>query len=192
MTAQNFMVVLDGSGSMGTSGCSGRHSKIDAAKTALDNFAHSVPEEANLGLVVFDSQGVGLTVPLVRADKKRFSDNVAKIHPSGGTPLHSAIKLAYEKLTDQARAQLGYGEYHLVVVTDGEASGGESPKNIVRRILEDSPVTIHTIGFCIDTDHSLNQPGYVLYRTANDLASLKEGLQRVLAEAPAFTVSDFK
>ena len=94
-------------------------------------------------------------------------------------------------LIRQGRRQLGYGEYHLIVVTDGQASSGQDPTGVVDEILASSPVVIHTIGFCIGEDHSLNQKGRVLYRTAQNAAELREGLEQVLAEAPDFTVTQF-
>jgi hypothetical protein len=79
----------------------------------------------------------------------------------------------------------------MVVVTDGEATGAE-PRGIVDRLLAESPVVLHTIGFCIESDHSLNQAGRILYRSADSPKELAEGLTDVLAEAPAFDVSAFK
>jgi hypothetical protein len=35
---------------------------------------------------------------------------------------------------------------------------GQDPTGAVKAILERSPVVLHTIGFCIGTKHSLNQP----------------------------------
>lgn len=191
MIDQNFVVVFDGSGSMGSKGCSGKLTKMDAAKKALAEFALAVPDSANLGLIVFDGNGLSERVALTKGNKQRFIDNVMRVAPTGGTPLGSSIQLAYRTLTAQGRSQLGYGDYNLVVVTDGEASDGESPTGIVSKILRNSPVVIHTIGFCIDKRHSLNQPGKTVYRSANDLESLRLGLKEVLAEAPEFTASDF-
>ena len=111
--------------------------------------------------------------------------------PGGLTPLRSALTQARGKIEAQARRQLGYGEYHLVVVTDGEALPNEDPRAIVNSIIAATPIVLHTIGFCIDAKHSLNQPGRILYRQANDLDELKKGLQNVLAEAPSFTVQQF-
>lgn len=192
MLSANFYVVLDGSGSMQGRGCSGKLNKMDAAKKALLEFAGLVPAQANLGLVTFDNNGVKEQVPLAAGNRDDFVAKVQGMQAGGGTPLRSAITLAYDKLTAQGRRQLGYGEYHLVVVTDGEASPGENPEKIVNQVLGNSPLVIHTIGFCIDTAHSLNQAGRILYRTATDYDSLKQGLQGVLAEAPAFTATDFK
>jgi Ca-activated chloride channel family protein len=109
----------------------------------------------------------------------------------GGTPLSTAIEIAYKKLTAQAKKQLGYGEYHLVVVTDGEATSGYEPDKVLAKILSESPVVVHTIGFCINTQHSLNQPGRTIYNTAQDYDSLRQSLQGILAESPEFSVSEF-
>jgi hypothetical protein len=78
-----------------------------------------------------------------------------------------------------------------VIVTDGEASGGEDPTKVVNKILKRSPVIIHTIGFCIGEDHSLNQHGRILYKAANNPGDLRKGLQNVLAESPTFDIAVF-
>jgi hypothetical protein len=96
-------------------------------------------------------------------------------------------------LTDQARSQLGYGEYHLVVVTDGEPDpDSEDPTPVVEEILEQSPVVLHTVGFCIDDDHVLNQRGRTFYAAATNPRELREGLQAVLAEADTFDATQFQ
>lgn len=193
LLTKNYMVVFDGSGSMAESACkdSGK-SKVEVAKAALDEFARVVPVDANLGLVVFDNQGISVRVRLGASDENRrqFAGAVTQTVANGGTPLHSSMSLGYDELTRVAATQLGYGEYHLVVVTDGEANLGEGPGAIVETIAK-TPILIHTIGFCIGADHSLNQAGVTLYQEAGDQESLRRGLEGVLAEAPSFD-STFK
>jgi hypothetical protein len=190
LTARNYYVVLDGSGSMGERACRGAGNKIEQARSALDAFARAVPKNANLGLLVFQGR-VGERVPLDVGNRDHFVREVLATSPSGGTPLSTAIALARSKLEEQARRQLGYGEYHLVVVTDGEASPGYDPRSVVYEMLAGTPIVLHTIGFCISTRHSLNQPGRTIYRAANDVQELKRGLEEVLAEAPSFTEQRF-
>jgi Ca-activated chloride channel homolog len=190
--AANYYVVLDGSGSMNDVDCSAGKPKIDAARTALKSFAASVPASANLGLAVFERRGISELLPLGTGNRRAFGQAVAQVRAGSGTPLRSAIALAYDKLEEQGRRQLGYGEYHLVVVTDGIASQGEDPTDVVDRMLAESPVLVSTIGFCIGEDHSLNQPGRTDYRAADNPEALRKGLEAVLAEAPAFDVSKFK
>ncbi len=191
LTARNFYVVLDGSGSMSERACMGDGRKMDQAKAALDAFSKAVPRNANLGLAVFDSRGVQERVPLATDNRAAFLQQVQATTPSGGTPLRAAIALARQRMEDQARRQLGYGEYNLIVVTDGEASSGQDPRAVVNDILARSPIVVHTIGFCISSNHSLNQAGRTVYKAANDRASLERGLEAALAEAPAFTADRF-
>jgi uncharacterized protein YegL len=192
--ARNYYVVLDASGSMTERGCSGDLPKIDAARNALAAFAESLPANANLGLQVFDARGVREQIPLAtgEANRAKFKTVLSAVRAGGGTPLHTAITQAYARLEQQGSRQLGYGEYHLVVVTDGEASDGQDPTGAVRLILDRSPIVLHTIGFCIGPKHSLNQPGRIIYRAADNPQQLREHLSDVLAEAPAFSVTGFK
>lgn len=192
LMARNYYVVFDGSGSMREQACgSGQASKIDAAKRALAAFAASVPADANLGLLVFDHQGVHEVLALGPAQPGRFVELVHGVQAAGGTPLRQSIQAAYHALTQQGRRQLGYGEYHLVVITDGEANEGQDPRDAVAELLRDSPVVLHTIGFCIGDRHSLNQPGRTLYLAADNPEALSRGLGGVLAEAPAFHAAGF-
>ena len=191
LTARNFYVVLDGSGSMAERACQGSGRKMDQAKDALTVFSRSVPVNANLGLAVFDGRGLRERVPLGTDNRKEFLREVGITAPSGGTPLRDAVALARARMEDQARRQLGYGEYTLVVVTDGEASTGQDPRTVVNDLLARSPIIVHTIGFCISPQHSLNQPGRTVYKAANDRADLERGLEAALAEAPNFTADKF-
>lgn len=195
MMRGNYYVLMDGSGSMAGMDCveKGRGlRKIDVAKEALVKFAELVPADANMGLASFDISGVKERLTLAVGNRQQFYENVYQVEPGKSTPLDSAIKLSFDKLTAQAKMQLGYGEYHLVIVTDGEADRDEDPTRTVNRILQNSPVVVHTIGFCISTKHSLNQPGRTRYQSANSSDSLFRGLSDVLAESPEFSVSDFQ
>lgn len=191
LTRSNYYIVFDASGSMNESRCSGDRSKLDVAKQALLRFASRLPASANLGLHVFDSQGIRQVLPLGPLDRATLEGNVGAIRAGGGTPLAESALEAYGVLTAQGRKQLGYGEYHLVIVTDGEATG-EDPRAVVNRIVGESPVLVNTIGFCLSDNHSLNQAGRVLYKSADNPAALEQTLADVLAEAPSFDVTRFE
>jgi Ca-activated chloride channel family protein len=188
---RNYYVVFDASGSMHDAKCSGGESKIEVAKRALVEFADKLPRDVNLGLSVFDSQGIREILALSPIKSGSVASAIAPIRAGGGTPLADSIHRAAEALTVQGQRQFGYGEFHLVVITDGEATG-ENPKKVVDRVLASSPIVLHTIGFCIGEDHSLNQPGKVIYRAADNPAELARGLADVLAESPAFATKSFK
>jgi hypothetical protein len=182
LTRRNFLIVLDGSGSMADSHCSGNLSKIVAAKQAIAAFATKIKPEDNLGLCAFDSRGVTERAPL-SLNRAAFNQALQEVRSDSNTPLGTAVTLGYSRLQKQAQRQLGYGEYYLIVVTDGEADKGNDPRKIVNKIVSESPVVISTIGFCIGEGHSLNRPGLTLYHDATNLEQLNQGLESVLAES---------
>lgn len=183
MLNKNYYLIFDGSGSMDGS-------KLRTAKEALMAFISRIPEDANTGLLVFDSQGISERVSLSR-NRELLKEEILAVDANHGTPLKHSISMAYDNLTLQGHRQQGYGEYHLVIVTDGEASDGQDPRDIVDEIIKESPIVIHTIGFKIGQNHSLNQPGRILYKSASNLDELKKGLEDVLAESEDFSVSSF-
>lgn len=178
---------------MNDSQCSGSTNKIEAARAAVKAFARTIPPDANIGLLAFDNRGIAERAPLGPNQVSSINAQIDAIRPDGGTPLLEAIRQAYKRLTAQGRKQLGYGEYHLVVVTDGMATPDtQNPTPIVNEILASSPVVIHTIGFCIGNQHALNQPGRTFYKAADNPADLAKGLSEVLGESPSFDVRAFK
>ena len=188
----NYELVFDGSGSMLEVECSGRQRKIDVAVTAVERFVAQVPDGANLGLVAFDRGGLDERAPL-GPDRRAFARALDQVRAGDDTPLRSAITLAYGKLEQQAISQLGYGEYHLVVVTDGVPDPeSEDPRGIVDTIVGESPVVVHTVGFCLGEDHALNQPGKTYYAAADSPQALQQELAQVLAEAPSFDAGGFQ
>jgi len=193
-TRANYLAVLDMSGSMNEPRCAGEYgTKAEAARAALAAWLESVPRTANIGLVVFSGGRVSLKVPLGVGNREAFLRAVAETRPAGNTPLYDAMALAHDELERRARYQNGYGEYRIVVITDGLHSQGQDPRPVVDGILGNpaNPVLIYTIGFCIDKS-ALNQPGRTLYQSAKNPEELSSGLQRVLAESQQFdTVKEF-
>lgn len=192
LLAPNYYLVVDTSGSMNESGCSGSSPKLSVAKEALKQFVNKLPSNANIGLLLFDRGKASEVVRIGPNNKTLITTEIHGIDQGkGGTPLGTAITAGYESLTRQAQAQLGYGEYHLVVVTDGYADNGNAPDSIVRALLKKSAINLHTIGFCIDTNHALNLPGHTVYKSAGNAQALMDGLDSVLAEAPNFQAAGF-
>ncbi|NNG01951.1 MAG: VWA domain-containing protein [Desulfobacteraceae bacterium] len=190
LTAKNYFLIFDGSGSMAESGCSGRRRKIDVAKEAVAEWSKSVPSDANLGVFAFYNNKAAV-LPLSSGPRDQFIRAVNSVQASGRTPLTQAADYAFKELTGQARRQLGYGEYTIVVVTDGIANSAAKLAEYVGEILRTSPVNIYSIGFCIGETHSLNQPGKTTYKAADNPAQLREGLKEVLAESEIFDETDF-
>ncbi|MBU1567419.1 MAG: VWA domain-containing protein [Proteobacteria bacterium] len=192
LTTKNYVLIFDGSGSMAKQGCSGNRSKNEVARDAVIEWAASLPEDANLGLVVFDRNGFSIRLPLGLGNRPQFQAEIRKVVPDKSTPLAVALEMAQSMQNDQGRKQLGYGDYTTVIVTDGAADDIPALENNVNMVLATSPVMIHTIGFCIAADHSLNRTGRTTYRAANNPAELRQGLQEVLAESESFDIDGFK
>ena len=190
----NYYIVLDGSGSMSERECagSGDSRKIEVAIDSVRRFVAAIPASANVGFAVFDRRDLSERVRIGEGNREEISQALMGVRAGAGTPLKSAIRLGFDRLTAQASAQLGYGEYHLVVVTDGQPDReSEDPTSVVSDILSTSPVVLHTVGFCIDEHHVLNQPGRTYYTAASNPDELQQGLQAVLAEAPNFDTTKF-
>lgn len=185
-TRKNYVMIFDGSGSMADQRCSGDTTKIAVAKEAVADWAQSVPDDANLGLIVFDQQGFSTRLQLGQGERRAFVQQVQAVVPGATTPLNRAVQIAYDLLTAQAGKQLGYGEYHIVIVTDGAANLPAKLTQTVNALLARSPIIISTIGFCIADTHSLNQPGRTIYKAADNPEALRQGLQDVLAESESF------
>lgn len=187
---KNYLLIFDGSGSMGESECSGDESKINVAKRAVVAWSKSVPADANLGLYAFHRNGL-LTLPLATGNREAFMKTVNQIIAGGKTPLTGAMQYAYKKFSEQGRRQLGYGDYTIVVVTDGIANSIPDLQQSVDTVLSESPINIYSIGFCIGNDHSLNQPGRTIYKAADNPEQLQKGLRDVLAESESFDEDTF-
>lgn len=189
---KNYYFILDGSGSMSEVECSGDKTKSEVAKESIINFVKTLPKEYNLGLLVFDEDGITERIPLGINNRDQFIQAVKKAEANSGTPLKTAITNSLSNIAWQARKQSGYGEYHMVIVTDGEAGFSEDPTDIINYIVDNTPVVVHALGFCIGKGHSLNQQGRTLYTSATSPEELSKGLESVLAESKDFDITAFK
>ncbi|KUF08760.1 vWA domain-containing protein [Pseudoponticoccus marisrubri] len=188
--AENNMIVLDMSGSMGESGCAGDHpNRAEAAKAALLSWIAANPGD-NVGLVSFSADGTRLDFPLGRgaAHAEALVARIEALRADSNTPLLSAMRLAEAQLTRQAVLQGGTGAYRMIVITDGQASDGENPAPVVEGVFANpaNMIEIHTIGFCIDGAHSLKDPDRVFYTDANSPDALRAGLDATRGEAADF------
>lgn len=190
---RNFYVIMDGSGSMReatTRDCGGDQkfpNKMVGARWAIKKFLENVPEGINIGLYVFDSNGRREVVPLGASNREAFLKAVDDIQAGGGTPLAGAIRYGTDKLIEQYKKQLGYGEFRLVAVTDGKAR--DIPDAALYAAKYGIP--IYAIGLCVGPNHPLRYYS-VSYRAADNFADLSKGLSDTLAELPNFDVTQFE
>ncbi len=192
--ARNFYFVIDGSGSMAEkpsiAGEKRFGSKMEGAKWAVGEFLKQVPSDVNLGLFVFDQKGFREVVRLGPGNRAAFLHEVNAMIPECGTPLGEAITAGVNALVAQYKRQLGYGEYRLIVVTDG-MSNGKIQLNDATAYADKYLIPLYTIGLCIGGDHELRKSS-VSYRAADSIADLKKGLEEALAETKSFDAATFE
>lgn len=188
-TTRNFYFVFDGSGSMmeRPENDTKFSSKIDGAKWAVREFAQHLPDDANIGLLVFDNSGIQEVVPLGRDRKAAFLQAIDNVQAGGGTPLQQSIHTGVDALVAQYKKQLGYGEFRLVIVTDGLADGLDEAADYATQY----GIPMYTIGLCVGEDHPLRQLS-VSYRAADTMEDLRDALKDTLAESEVFDASSFE
>ncbi len=189
---RNFYFIFDGSGSMARKpgrACRGDQrfkTRLEGAQWAVREFLTKVPDDVNIGLYLFDTRGRREAVPLGDDNRAQFLEAIDGIWSGGGTPLAEGIRYGTDRLVEQYQSQLGYGEFRLVVVTDGQAD--EIP--IAATYAGRFGIPIYAIGLCIEEDHPLRRHA-VSYRAADNFSDLARGLEETLAELPSFDATEF-
>jgi Ca-activated chloride channel homolog len=191
---RNFYLVFDGSGSMAEAlnkHCQGDKrfsSRLEGAKWAVGQFMPLVPADVNLGLWIFDANGNNERLPLGAESRAQFLTAIQETRAGGRTPLTESIEQGVNRLVQQRDRQLGYGEFRLVVVTDGEATG--RPVTQAVAYARERRIPIYTIGLCLGAQHELRKYS-VSYRAADSMEALRRGLEETLAETSVFDPQTF-
>lgn len=191
---RNFYFVFDGSGSMKDpppSSAQGDHSfpsKITGAKWAVNEFMKNVPNNVNLGLFVFDAHGEREVLPLGPNNRKEFLADINAVQAKGATPLGDAVSKGALALAKEYKQQLGYGEYKMIVITDGEAT--DSINSGIAKAMKFN-IPIYTIGFGIGPTHSLRKYS-ISYRSADSAKQVESALEEAAAELDVFDAPSFK
>lgn len=180
--ARNFLIVLDGSGSMAGA-------PLEQAKQAIHAYVNSLPagRKINLGLVAFENDQIETKVTFdspAATNRAAFLQAVDSVDANGGTPLAEAISAGTDVLLKQCQLQLNYGDYRMIVVTDGEATGSMSLDDACTK-LSSYGFSLYTIGFNINSDHALKKWA-TSYETADSADSLAKKLQNTAAEPDAY------
>lgn len=179
----NIVVILDASGSMQDKFSGDRtKSKMEAAKAALQEVLANIPDDTQIGLLVFSGANISneWVYPLGPKDTQKL---VAAIHlprPSGDTPLGKYIRIGANRLLEQRERQYSYGNYRLLVVTDGEASDADKVKHYTPEILN-RQIRVDVIGVDMKTDHMLAKV-VDSYRKADNPGELVAAVSQILAE----------
>jgi hypothetical protein len=176
------VIILDGSGSM-TEIFHGV-SRMDAAKSALKTVLKTLPNDTELGLLVFASRRgdqVGpWAYPLGARSDNRLMPAIDSVSPGGRTPLGEYIKYGADALLENRERNLGYGTYRLLVVTDGQASDSSKMERFAPEVV-DRGIVLDVIGVDMEQSHTLKQMA-TSYRAADRPEELEEAVREVLAE----------
>lgn len=181
--ARNFYFVFDGSGSMAGQ-------KLVDAKQAVKEFLKTLPDDVNLGLYVFDRSGEREVLALGSNNRSQFLREIDQVRAGNGTPLGTSIQAGVKKLAKQREKQLQYGEYRLIVITDGDSDWG-NPVETGTDEAASQKIPIFTIGFHIGDRHALRKYS-ITYRNANNLEELRKALEEAAAELDVFDPQSFK
>lgn len=177
----NIVILLDTSASMQEQMRTVRQSKWDAAKASLINVVDQIPDNTNIGLLLFESWEYDLS--LVNKTILTKAINNAQITPRSGTPLGTYIKKAADRLLEEREKAFGYGTYKLLIVTDGDPTN--EPRGLVEKYLPDvlsRGITVECIGVSMSSSSILKDKVHK-YMSADDPASLNQQIQNtVLAE----------
>jgi len=189
-TTSNFYFAFDMSGSMNEK-CSGKR-KIDGAKEAVARFMKNIPDDVNIGLMIFGTRsgdGYAETLPIGSGNKDEFLKIIESLQPEGQTPLGEALLASVDMITEQYKKQLGYGTYRIIIITDGEQTGIDlkQPCNYLAR---HGFIGLYSIGLCMKSSHTLKK--YSLsYRDANNYEELEQALVDATAESEVFDANLF-
>ena len=151
--------------------------RIQAAKRALQVVLEKLPEDAQVGVLALNQ---GWIIPLGKLDRSKTSGQIKRLRANGGTLLGKRIKLAADELLTIRDDQV-YGDYRLLVVTDGEANDQPLLDHVLPDIMSRGLV-VDVIGVDMKSDHSLAQEVHN-YRRADDAASLENAIAESLAES---------
>lgn len=177
---QNIVIVLDNSGSMGrTLEQDAIHSRMDAAKNALQNVIKSLPDDTQLGMILLNGDWNDWCIPLGPLNKDLSKIKISELYPTGGTPLGGAIKAGCDQLL-ALRQKQKYGTYILLVVTDGEANDPSAVEEYVNDI-NTRGINLHVIGLDMQQDHSLARK-VDSYQNAYSDKELASAISKTFAE----------
>lgn len=180
---ENIIIILDASGSMKENFRGDQSkSKMDAAKEALKTVLAKVPDNTHIGLLVFSGSNVqnDWVYPLGPKNTEQMLAAIDLPLPGGGTPLGKYMRIGANRLLEQREKQYNYGNYRLLIVTDGVAQDEEKVAQYTPEIL-DKQIRVDVIGVDMQTDHLLAKDADS-YRRADNPGELVAAVTQILAE----------
>ncbi len=189
----SLLLIMDASSSMRwwVGHARDRITRMDAAKVALRELVNAMPDQLNVGLLVFFScDRIELVVPVNPLDRSQLLAEIEALVPTGTTPIADALRRAPEALS-------GFPEPHLVLlISDGEETCRGQPIEAAQELVASGiDLRIDVIGFAVGAEpevvsqlRSIAAVGAGTYFTAESTEELQTALR--LAAPIRFSVYD--
>lgn len=199
----NFALVLDCSGSMKELTKEGE-TKMEAAKRVVADLIQKIPEGLNVTFVIYGHEVFGGAddprncqavkvarplSPLNAAGKSELSTLVARLKPTGGTPLALSLKVTGEELAKDKDAYCG-----IVLITDGLESCKGDPTAEVAALLAKLKLSfgVNVVGLGVRADEdaalkAIADAGKGKYYDADDAGALADSISAIAKEIQAQT-----
>lgn len=176
----NVVIVLDDSGSMNESMRNGG-TRMEAAKSAIAAVLKQFRNDTKLGVLLLNGarSKEHWIIPLERLSVETATRLVKALKADGGTPLGDRIREGADALLKLREKQI-FGNYRLLIVTDGEANDAKLLAAYLPDVLSRG-IIVDAIGVDMKQDHSLATQVHS-YRRADDQAALQKAVQEVFAE----------
>ncbi|MFI8713838.1 VWA domain-containing protein [Brevibacillus brevis] len=155
----NVEIILDASGSMAAK--SNGKTRMDAAKEAIQAFAESLPEQANVALRVYGHKGSGkesdktlscgsseLVYGMQTYNKEKLTQSLNQFQPTGYTPIAYSLQ---EAKKDLSKLPGDKNTNMIFLVSDGIETCDGDPVEAAKQLAQ-SEITpiINVIGFGVD------------------------------------------
>lgn len=180
----NLMFILDSSGSMW--GKVDDQYKIDTAKSVLSNLLADLPQDSNMGLMVYghrnksDCNDVETVMRLGSANEEAIAAALTSINPLGKTPLTLSLQRAGNEFGGRET-----DNNNIVLISDGKATCGGDPCAAAAKLAASGiNVKVHVVGFDISADdqHQLEciaDQGKGRYFNAKNTSDFKAAVKEV-------------
>jgi hypothetical protein len=177
-TGLHVVVILDNSGSMAER-MPGGGTRMDAAKRSLQTVLDRAPADAQVGVLLLNPPRIGKDwlFEIGPVDPTATQQAIQRVEAGGPTPLGGAMKVGADALL-KAREANRYGDYKLLVVSDGEATDGDLTQRYLPEV-QARGVLVDVIGVSMGQQHSLATRANT-YRNATDPASLEQAISAVV------------
>jgi len=180
------VLILDGSGSMQEP--AGAQTKMDAARSVLEQVVPGMPKEVLLGLVAYghrrakDCSDIEVLIPPGSSDRDGLLARIPSIRPTGMTPISAAITQVADSIKTRQ------GETTIILVSDGKETCGGDPCAAVKALkAAGARFILHVVGFDVTEEDKaqlacIAEAGGGRYFGAADSSALLAALQTVSKE----------